>query len=89
MNNSRVSGLDAIRMLLTLGFRVRGANGPEVTLERDGCNVCVPRDGDLSERVYTTLLDAVRIEPGAANQLLARLRCRDTLPDSGEATPSD
>ncbi len=83
-----VPGLEAIRMLMTLGFHVRGSNGPEVTLERDGCFVCVPRDGDLSERAYTMLLDAVRIDPSAADRLLARLRCRDTMPDIGEATPS-
>jgi hypothetical protein len=83
-----VSGLDAIRMLLTLGFRIRGANGLEASLQRDGCIVCVPSGGDLSEQVYTMLLDAARIDPSAADRLLARLRCRDTLPDTGEATPS-
>jgi hypothetical protein len=75
----RVSGLDAIRMLLTLGFRIRGSNGSEATLERDGCIVCVPCDG-VSEGAYVMLLDAARIDPGAADQLLARLRCRDKLP---------
>jgi hypothetical protein len=63
----RVSGLDAIRMLLTLGFRIRGSNGSEATLERDGCIVCVPCEG-VSERAYATLLDAARMDPGAADQ---------------------
>jgi hypothetical protein len=83
----RVSGLDAIRMLLTLGFRIRGSNGPEATLERDGCSVCVPCDG-VSDQAYAMLLEAARIDAGVAAQLLARLRCRDTLPDTWEATPS-
>jgi len=75
-------------VLLTVGFRVRGSHGLEVTLERDGCSLFVPRDGDLSERAYTMLLDAAHIDLSAADRLLARLRCRDTMPDNGEATPS-
>jgi hypothetical protein len=83
----QVSGLDAIRMLLILGFRIRGSNGPEATLERDGCIVCVSCDG-VSEQAYAMLLNAARIDPSAADRLLARMRCRDTLPDTGEASPS-
>jgi hypothetical protein len=84
----RVPGLEAIRMLLALGFRVRGAIGSEVTLERGASMVCVPRDGDLSDRAFTMLLDAAHIDPDAADRLLARLRCRDTLPDTWEARSS-
>jgi hypothetical protein len=78
-----VSGLDAIRMLLVLGFRVVESSGSDAALERDGRTVYLPRDEELSDALFAAVLGAARIDGTTAGQLLARLRCRDTLPDTG------
>ena len=80
----RVSAFDAIRLFLTVGFRVVRSNGSDATLERDdGCILYVPKDGELNEATFAALLDAARVEPAYATSLLARLGSRDTAPDLG------
>jgi predicted RNA binding protein YcfA (HicA-like mRNA interferase family) len=82
-----VTGMDAIRMLLALGFRIGRSNGSVVALEKNGRIVFVEREGTLSEVTLAAILEAAQIGPSVADRLLARLRCRDTLPDTGGATP--
>lgn len=77
-----VKGFDAIRMLLTLGFRVGRSNGSLVALERHGRIVFVSRDEDLTPETFAAILDAAQIGPAVAYRLLARLSCRDTMPDT-------
>lgn len=82
-----VKGVDAIRMLLTLGFRIGRSDGSVVALERDGRIVFLSRDEDLSAQTFGTILDAAQIGPAIAYRILARLSCRDTLPDRGSSPP--
>lgn len=69
----RIAALDALRLFLTVGFRVGRSNGPDAVLERDdGCILYVPKDGDVSEAAFAALLDAARIEPAHATALLSK-----------------
>lgn len=77
-----VKGYDAIRMLLTLGFRIGRTNGSVVALERGGRVVFVSRDEELASHAFAAILDAAQIGPAIAYRMLARLNCRDTLPDT-------
>jgi predicted RNA binding protein YcfA (HicA-like mRNA interferase family) len=77
-----VKGYDAVRMLLTLGFRIGRTNGSVVALERGGRVVFVSRDEELAPATFAAILDAAQIGPAVAYRMLARLSCRDTLPDT-------
>lgn len=82
-----VKGLDAIRMLLVLGFRVGRSDGSVIALERDGRIAFVSRDEHLSPGTFAAILDAAQISPAIAYRILGRLACRDTLPDTGSTPP--
>ncbi|HEX8789537.1 MAG TPA: type II toxin-antitoxin system HicA family toxin [Polyangiaceae bacterium] len=77
-----VKGFDAIRMLLALGFRIGRSNGSVVALEKSGRIVFLSRDDDVSPVTLTAILEAAQIGPAVAYRILARLNCRDTLPDT-------
>ena len=79
-----VTGFDAVRLLLTLGFRIGTSNGSEAAMERSGCTVFVPEQGELSEGVVAALMGAAHIDPCELRRLLGLLASRDTLPDLGE-----
>lgn len=82
-----VKGFDAIRMLLTLGFRIGRSNGSLVALERNGRIVFVSRDEELSSATFAAILEAAQVGPALAYRILARLSFRDTLPDTGGTSP--
>ncbi len=77
-----VKGFDAIRLLLALGFRIGRSNGSVVALERSGRIVFVSRDEELGPQTFAAILEAAQIGQAVANRILARLSCRDTLPDT-------
>lgn len=77
-----VKGVDVVRMLLALGFRLGRSNGSVLGLERDGRIVFVPRDEEMSPRTLAAILEAAQIGPAIAHRMLARVNCRDTLPDT-------
>ena len=76
-----MSGLDAIRLLLAVGFRVGRSTGGEAALEREGRIVYVAPERELSDETVRAILEAARIEPAELGTILAQLRARDTLPD--------
>ncbi len=72
-----VTGMDVIRMLLALGFRIGRSNGSVVALEKNGRIAFVEREGTLNDAAFGAILDAAQIGPSVAHRLLARLSCRD------------
>src|SRR5579871_566882 len=63
MTSPSMSGLDAIRLLLAVGFRVGRSSGGEAALERDGRIVYVAPERDLSNEALGAILEAARIQP--------------------------
>jgi hypothetical protein len=84
----RLTSREAVRVLLILGFRVVGANPLQVTLDRGGRLAFVPRRDELSDTALDALMRNVGVGPPELTALIARVRDRDTLPDSHERLES-
>jgi hypothetical protein len=86
MKEASVSGLDVVRVLLMVGFRIGATDGGVVAMQRAKCVLFVPATGDVSEPTLLVLTRAAGIDQAQLQALLARLRQRDTVPDGAECS---